>query len=105
MPLIFSKAAQRDLGSELDEPQITLLKAPNGTWNFSSVGGTSKNRRISLIRRSRERRKILSIGKLEIKDGKTDGFGNANSAATKPQVYDKLNAELKDFFFHFSVSL
>jgi len=30
-------------GIALNEPQITLLKAANGTWNFSSLGtGTPK---------------------------------------------------------------
>ena len=42
MPLIFSKQLNVT-GIVLDEPQITLLKASNGTWNFSSLGGTSKN--------------------------------------------------------------
>ena len=37
----------------------------------------------------------LSVAKLEIKDGKLT-VGKANSTA-KPQVYDKLNAEVKDF--------
>ena len=41
MPLIFSKQLNIT-GIVLDEPQITLLKGPNGTWNFSSLGGTSK---------------------------------------------------------------
>ena len=42
MPLIFSKQLNVT-GIVLDEPQITLLKGPNGTWNFSSLGGASKS--------------------------------------------------------------
>ena len=42
MPLIFSKQLNVT-GIVLDEPQITLLKGSNGTWNFSSLGGASKN--------------------------------------------------------------
>jgi AsmA protein len=38
MPLIFSKQLNVT-GIALNEPQITLLKAANGTWNFSSLGG------------------------------------------------------------------
>ncbi len=38
MPLIFSKKLNVT-GIVLDEPQITLLKAANGTWNFSTLGG------------------------------------------------------------------
>jgi len=92
MPLIFSKQLTVT-GIELDEPQITLLKAPNGTWNFSSIGGTSKTQSPDQAKSGTPQ--SLSIGKLEIKDGKL-AVGKANSAA-KPQVYDKLNAELKDF--------
>ncbi len=92
MPLIFSKQLNVT-GIELEEPQITLLKAPNGTWNFSSLGETSKAQSPDQAQSGTPQN--LSIGKLEIKDGKL-AVGNANSAA-KPQVYDKLNADLKDF--------
>src|SRR6266404_8017579 len=37
MPLIFSKQLNVTRIA-LNEPQITLLKAPNGVWNFSSLG-------------------------------------------------------------------
>ena len=36
MPLIFSKQLNVT-GIVLDEPQITLLKASNGTWNLSLI--------------------------------------------------------------------
>ena len=44
MPLIFSKQLNVT-GIVLDEPQITLLKANSGTWNFSSLGGASAKQR------------------------------------------------------------
>ena len=53
MPLIFSKTLNVT-GIVLDEPKITLLKAANGTWNFSSLGGAS-NEKVSLSQRSRAR--------------------------------------------------
>src|SRR5271157_2455743 len=40
MPLVFSKTLHIT-GITLDQPQITLLKAANGTWNFSSIGGNA----------------------------------------------------------------
>jgi|HubBroStandDraft_4_1064222.scaffolds.fasta_scaffold00673_14 AsmA protein len=94
MPLIFSKQLNVT-GIVLDEPQITLLKASNGTWNFSSLGGTSKNKPAEAPKSGASQN--LSIARLEIKDGKL-AVGKANSTA-KPQVYDKLNAEVKDFSF------
>jgi AsmA protein len=40
MPLIFSKQLNVT-GIVLVEPQITLLRSANGSWNFSSLGATS----------------------------------------------------------------
>ena len=94
MPLIFSKQLNVT-GIVLDEPQITLLKSSNGTWNFSSLGGASENKSPEPAKQGAPQN--LSIAKLEIKDGKL-AVGKANSTA-KPQVYDKLNAEVKDFSF------
>ena len=92
MPLIFSKQLNVT-GIVLDEPQITLLKGPNGTWNFSSLGGTSKNNPAESAKAGASQ--SLSIARLEIKDGKL-AVGKANSTS-KPQLYDKLNTEVKDF--------
>src|SRR5215470_15773059 len=39
MPLIFSKELNIT-GIALSKPEINLIKASNGTWNFSSLGGT-----------------------------------------------------------------
>jgi AsmA protein len=95
MPLIFSNQLNVT-GIVLDEPQITLLKGPDGTWNYSSLGGTSKNNPAEPTKSGAPQ--SLSIAKLEIKDGKL-AVGKANSTA-KPQGYDKLNAEVKDFSFN-----
>ena len=40
MPLIFSRTLHVT-GITLEEPQITLLRGAGGTWNFSSIGGSS----------------------------------------------------------------
>ena len=92
MPLIFSKQLNVT-GIVLDEPQITLLKSSNGTWNFSSLGGTSANKSPEAAKQGAPQN--LSVAKLEIKNGKL-AVGTANSTS-KPQEYDKLNAEVKDF--------
>ena len=92
MPLIFSKQLNIT-GIELEEPQITLLKASNGTWNFSSLGGANKNNPPEPAKPGGSQN--LSISKLEIKDGRLS-VGESNSTA-KPQAYDKLNAEVSDF--------
>jgi len=93
MPLIFSKQLNVT-GIALNEPQITLLKATNGTWNFSSPGtGTPKAPESEKSGASTPQN--FSVAKLEIKDGKLI-VGKVNSA-TKPQVYDKVNVEVTNF--------
>ncbi len=94
MPLIFSK--QLNITRiELEGPQITLLKASSGTWNFSSLGGANKNNPPEPAKSGGSQN--LSIAKLEIKDGRLS-VGKANSTA-KPQVFDKFNAEVSNFSF------
>ncbi len=89
IPLIFSKQLNvTDI--VLEEPQITLLKAANGTWNFSSVGGKKTANEPEKGGRTTQ----LSVAKLEVKDGKL-AVGKANDP--KPQVYEKLNATMKNF--------
>jgi len=89
-PLIFSKQLNVT-GIVLEEPQITLLKSANGTWNYSSFGSSAK----SLKPADDSAPPALSVAKMEIKDGKLT-VGKANSTA-KPQVFDELNAEVTDF--------
>ena len=96
MPLIFSKQLNVT-GIELDEPQITLLRAANGTWNFSSLGGAGAKKALEPEKQGASTPQNFSVAKLEIKDGKLT-FGKANSTS-KPQVYDKLNVEVKNFSF------
>jgi AsmA protein len=93
IPLIFSKQIEVN-GIVLEEPEISLIRAANGTWNFSSLGGAhAKNPREAKAGSAAPQN--LSIGELEIKDGKLT-VGRANSTA-KPQVYDKVNVEVKNF--------
>jgi AsmA protein len=96
MPLIFSKQLNVT-GIALDEPQIALLKAANGTWNFSSLGGTGAKKTSESEKSAASTPQNFSVAKLEIKDGKLT-VGKANSTA-KQQVYDKVNVEVTDFSF------
>jgi len=99
LPLIFSK--QLNVTSiTLEEPQITLLKTPSGTWNFSSLGGASAKESSTPTTPSSggsNAAKNLSVGKLNINNGKLI-VGKANSTA-KPVVYDKVNIEVSNFSF------
>jgi len=94
MPLIFSKTLNVT-GIVLDEPKITLLKAANGTWNFSTLGGSGAKQTTEPTKDGPP--KNLSIGKVEITNGEL-AVGKANSAA-KPQVYDEVNVEVTNLSF------
>jgi AsmA protein len=92
MPLIFSKQLNIT-GITLEEPQISLLRAANGTWNFSSLGGPSKEKSPEPAKSGAPEN--LSIAKLEVKNGKLT-VGKPNSTE-KPQVFDKVNVEVSNF--------
>lgn len=94
MPLIFSRRLNVT-GIALKGPEITLLKGRNGTWNFSSLGGASAKKAPEANQPGASTPQNLSIGKLEIEDGKVI-VGNAHSAK-KPQVFDDVNVKVTDF--------
>lgn len=91
IPLIFSKQLNIT-GITLQEPQITLLKARNGKWNFSSLGATSKT---PATAEKSGLPQQLSVDKLQVKTGKI-AVGNADSS-TKPQVYENVAVEVTNF--------
>jgi AsmA protein len=92
MPLIFSK--QMNVTEIiLEQPQISLLRAANGTWNYSSLGGASAEK--AKAPKAGEAPPNLSVGKLSVKNGKLI-VGKANSSA-KPQVYDKVDITVTNF--------
>jgi AsmA protein len=92
IPLIFSKQLNvTDI--TLNEPRITLLKAANGKWNFSSIGSTVEKKQPSTGGSTPPAN--LSIAKLNIRDGKLS-IGTANST-TKPAIYDNVNVTVTEF--------
>jgi AsmA protein len=94
MPLIFSKQIHVT-GITLQEPQITLLKAANGKWNFSSIGGKATKKEPAAAQNGPSTPTDLSVAKMSVNDGKLI-VGKANSKA-KPHVYDQVNITVTDF--------
>jgi len=93
MPLIFSKQL-KITEIVLEDPQITLLRAANGTWNYSTLGGPSA-KKTETPTTGQAAPTNLSVGKLSVNDGVLS-VGRANSQA-KPRVYDKVNITVTDF--------
>ena len=96
MPLIFSKQVNVT-EIRLEEPEITLLKAANGKWNFSSIGGASAKKGPEEQKSGETSLANLSVAKLNVNNGKLI-VGRANSSA-KSQVYDKVTIDVKNFSF------
>ena len=94
MPLIFSKQLNvTDI--TLEQPRITLLKAANGTWNFSTIGGAAAKKPTQPSNSGESTPPNLAVAKLNIKNGKLI-VGKPNSSA-KPVVYDNVNIEVTNF--------
>jgi len=96
MPLIFSKQLNvTEL--KLEQPQIALLKAASGKWNFSSFGGAVAKTVPAEPKSGATSPTNFSAAKLNVNNAKLI-VGKANSSA-KPQVYDKVNIDVEDFSF------
>jgi AsmA protein len=93
MPLIFSKQLHVTELS-LTEPQVTLLRAPSGRWNYSTLGGNAASKPASTDNSFQQN---LSVSKLTIKDGRVSIA--ETKASAKAHVYDKVNIEVKGFSF------
>jgi AsmA protein len=95
MPLIFSKQLNvTDV--TLDAPEITLLKAANGKWNFSTIGGTA-HKSPAPAKSGESQPANFSVAKLNVKHGKLL-VGKVKSSA-KPVIYDDVNISVKNFSF------
>jgi AsmA protein len=93
-PLIFSKTLHIT-EIKLEDPQITLLRGANHTWNFSTLGGKSETPAHQPVKADETPNNSLSVDKLMVDNGRVL-VGTANSAE-KPKVYDKVNLEVTNF--------
>ena len=94
MPLIFSKQLHVTELSLL-EPQVVLLRAPSGRWNFSTLGGNSASRPADSSNSSFAQN--LSVGKLTIKNGQVSIADT--KAPGKAHVYRNVDVSVKSFSF------
>jgi AsmA protein len=98
MPLIFSKRLEvRSI--EIRDPQVALIHAANGTWNYSSMGASSSGapaKPASANSGSSDSSTTanLTVQKLSLTDGKITVSGTGSKA--KPSVYSDVNLEASD---------
>jgi AsmA protein len=111
MPLILSKKLNvTEL--TLEQPEISLLRSPSGTWNFSSLG--TSNAPVTAPAKAsappsaaaptpstgaageESAAQSLSVKELDVKNGRIT-MGQVGSSKTR--VYDNVNITVRDFSF------
>ncbi len=99
LPLIFSRSLQvRSL--TLEEPQVTLLSAPGGKWNFSSLGAAGAK-----AKAPGDAAADFSVGTLKVVDGKlTLGSISGRARSPKTQTYENVNLVARNVSFTSPIS-
>jgi AsmA protein len=91
--LIFSR--QVNLRSfQIKSPQITVIRAANGTWNVSSIGHLAAS---ASSKGSAPEPPDLSVGRIVIEDGRA--VIASVPAHDQPIVYEHVNLTARDFSF------
>ena len=102
MPLIFSKKLEVSSFTVTD-PQVSLLRSPSGTWNFSSMGTTgakkaeSQSQPPASPQPASAQQTNISVAKLKISNG-TIVVGTAG-AHGKTQTYKSVELEASDLSY------
>jgi AsmA protein len=105
LPLIFSKKLEvRSL--TVKEPEVNLIHAANGTWNYSSLGGNASTTKSATKNSapsaapsegSTGAAGSLSVGKISIENGKI--IVSAAGSSAKPSIYQNVNLEASDLSY------
>src|SRR6185437_514576 len=99
LPLLFHREV-RVRGFVLESPKVQLLRAADGTWNYSTLRSAA-NRPAAENAQTKQIFPDVTVGHVNIKDGRiTVGTAPVNGAASAPnRVYQQVNLEVKNFGF------
>jgi AsmA protein len=94
LPLIFSKRLEvRSITIQV--PEVHLIHAANGTWNYSSLGGKSSATKTPASNPGgASSAEALSVGKISIENGKI--IVSAAGSNAKPSIYQNVSLEASD---------
>ena len=92
IPLIFSKKIEVS-SFTVSDPQVSLLRSPSGTWNFSSLGPKESK---ASPRSAASAPADFTVGKLKISNG-TMIVGAVGGG--KKQTYQEVNLEASDLTY------
>lgn len=95
-PLIFRREVKLR-GFQIESPQINLIRASDGTWNFSSIGHAAVGAGTANSKLFLSSFPDLSVNRILIKDGRV-------VIATllphgEPTIYEHVNLSVRDFSF------
>ncbi|WP_158793922.1 AsmA family protein [Granulicella sp. L60] len=97
LPLIFHKQVVIE-GISMQSPKIQLLRAADGTWNYSTIGSAASKQGTQTAEQ-KEAFPNLTVGEVNIANGQiTVGAGPGVSGTTN-RVYEQVNLAVKDFAF------
>jgi len=96
LPLIFSKQLEIH-GFSMQAPKIQLLRAGDGTWNYSKIGSTSPT--ASQSAETKSAFPNLTVGEVNIENGRISVGNGPGAATTVNHVYEDVNLKVKDFAF------
>lgn len=100
LPLIFRREVLIR-GFALQSPKIQLLRASNGTWNYSTIGNAA-GKPASQDTETKQTFPNLTVGHVSVENARiTVGIGpGANGAVSSPaRVYEQVNLDVKNFGF------
>jgi AsmA protein len=105
LPLIFAKKLEvRSL--TVKDPEVNLIRAANGTWNYSSLGGNASGTQSATKNPTPSSAPsqggaagaaALSVGKLSIENGKI--IVSAAGSSAKPSIYQNVDLEASDLSY------
>jgi AsmA protein len=101
LPLIFAKKLEvRSL--TVKDPEVNLIHAANGTWNYSSLGGNASGTPSATNNPAPSQggaagAAAFSVGKLSIENGKI--IVSAAGSSAKPSLYQNVDLEASDLSY------
>lgn len=94
LPLIFSRSLQVT-GITISKPELTLVHAPSGQWNFSSLGGGKTSSTSSTPAAGGS----FSVEKLKI----TNGRVTVEKPGGKPSIYEDVNLSASSISYNLPI--
>jgi AsmA protein len=83
-------------GFEMESPKIQLLRAGNGTWNYSTIGSSNGAGQSAETKQAFPN---LTVGEVNIENGRITVGAGPGATSTTSRVYEQVNLKVKDFAF------